>query len=279
MRRPANIFFLAILIGVLSAAMVYRYLRVQQAELEAARESARGLAVDIVVAKEIIPIGARIDAQQVKTVRWPTDARPQGGFTDPSGVIGHTARVTIQRNQPIEGAHLTTDTVGLLPLIIDEGMRAMSVKVDKVTGVSGFITPNSRVDVLVASDVQDGNGQGGSGSEQRSKVVIQNVKVLAIGTTIEQVDDKPVEVPTVTLLVSPDQAERLTLATRQQSVQLALRNYRDTEDIATRGVTLKQLFGLDGSLAQAGKVKLPPPPPAPPSVEVLLGETRTRQLY
>jgi pilus assembly protein CpaB len=273
MRRPANIFFLAILIGLLSAAMVYRYLRTQQQELEEARKSARGLVIDVVVANDVIPIGSRLENAQLKTVRWPSDARPPAAFDDPGAIVGKIARVTIQRNQPIEETQLTNDASGLLPLIIEEGMRAMSVKVDKVTGVSGFVTPNSRVDVLVSGNVQDGDGD-----EQRSKVVLQNIKVLAVGTTIEQQDDKPVEVPTVTLLISPEQAERLTLAAKQDPVHLALRNYRDVSDVVTPGVNVKQLFGIDGSLRQAGKARLPAPP-ARPSVEVLLGETRTRQIY
>src|SRR5689334_4029621 len=85
---------------------------------------------------------------------------------------------------------------------IPVGMRGMSVKVDNVTGVSGFITPNSRVDVLVS-----GTPVGGEDREQRSKLVLQNIRVLATGTSIEQKDEKPEEVPTVTLMVSPEDAE------------------------------------------------------------------------
>jgi pilus assembly protein CpaB len=274
MRKPGNIFFLALLIGILSAAMVYRYLRAQQLELERARESAQGVAVDVVVANEVIPIGSRITEQQVHVVSWPTDARPDGSFTTTAEVAGKIARVTIQKNQPVDGAYLTSDAAGLLPLIIEEGMRAMSVKVDNVTGVSGFITPNSRVDVLVSGNVENG-GEG----QQRSKIVLQNIKVLAIGTTIEQHDDKPIEVPTVTLLVTPEDAERLTLATRQEPVRLALRHYRDEEDVVTRGVTIRELFGLSGSRKDGKPAAPKPAPPERPSVEILLGEKRTRQAY
>src|SRR5206468_2579762 len=98
-----------------------------------------------------------------------------------------------------------------------------------VTGVSGFITPNSRVDVVVS-------GNPGGENDLLSKVVLQNIRVLAIGTSIEQRDNKPVEVPTVTLLVTPQDAEKLTIATRQEPVRLALRNYRDEEAVQTTGV-------------------------------------------
>lgn len=273
MRKPANILFLAIVIGLLSAAMVYRYLQAQQAALEAARNSARQITTQVIVASELIPIGSRIEARQVRSVAWPLDAQPEGAIREAERAVGSIARATIQKNQPVSESNLVSEGAGLLALIISEGMRGMSVKVDKVTGVSGFVTPNSRVDVLVSGKIEDGEDR-----EQHSKLILQNIKVLAIGTTIEQQDDKPVEVPTVTLLVSPEDAEKLTLAARQEPVRLALRNYRDNDNVETSGVTTKQLFGLDGKRRRtAGKVGKTVP--ARPSVEILLGETRTRQPY
>ena len=120
---------------------------------------------------------------------------------DVTAVVNNVAIVSIDKNQPVLQSQVATQNSGLLPIMIGEGMRAMSVKVDDVTGVSGFITPNSRVDVVIA-----GTPEGSQ--EQRSKVVLQNIKVLATGKLVEQRDNKPVEVPTVTLLVSPEDAER-----------------------------------------------------------------------
>ena len=141
--------------------------------------------------------------------------------------------------------------------------------------MSGFITPNSYVDVLVAAVME-----GSEDREQRSKLILQNVKVLAIGTTIEQQDNKPIEVPMVTLLVSPEDAEKLTLATRQDAVRLALRNYRDNAQVTTSGSSLEKLFGT-GVTNNGGGVARPKKPalPTQPSVEILLGDTRTRQQY
>jgi len=272
MRRPAFILLLAIVIGALSAAMAYRYLSAQQAQLEAARNQALGSAVEVVVASERIPIGSRIETRQVKTVRWPIESQPPGAIHDAARVGAQIARNTIQQNQPVVESDLTSEASGLLPLMITEGMRGMSVKVDKVTGVSGFITPNSSVDVLAAGAAE------GEDREQRSKLILQNVKVLATGTTTEQLDNKPVEVPTVTLLVSPADAEKLTLATRQEPVRLALRNYRDGDIVTTPGMSTRQLFTIDGRPnAHASAAK--PAPPSRPSVEILLGDTRTRQTY
>jgi pilus assembly protein CpaB len=265
---------MAIVIGALTSALVYRYLRSQQAAIEAARSASTSATVDVVVASVTIPIGSRIDANQLKTVRWPADAEPEGTFHAPETVVGNIARTSIEKNEPLIQSQLVSQPAGLLPLLITDGMRGMSVKVDSVTGVSGFITPSSRVDVLVS-----GTPEGGG--EQMSKVVLQNIKVLATGTSIEHLDNKPIEVPTVTLLVSPQDAERLTIATRQEPVRLALRNYSDQEPVHTSGVTVRALFGHERGPA--------PPPAAAPvavkrreasprhSVEVILGEKFTRQ--
>jgi pilus assembly protein CpaB len=274
MRRPANILVLAILIGALSAAMVYRYLRAQQAELAAARSAGHAPTTDVIVASDVIPIGTRLAAGHLKAISWPADAQPDGALHDAAQAVGRIALVTLQKNQPVVQSQLTSESAGLLPLLITEGMRGMSVRVDQVTGVSGFVTPNSRVDVLVAGTVEGAE----AGAGQRSKLFLQNIKVLAIGPTIEMKDDKPVEVPTVTLLVTPADAEKLTLATRQEPVRLALRNYRDEEEVPTSGVSTPQLFGLGAPHDGSPRV-VRSAPPARPSVEILLGETRTRQQY
>jgi len=181
--------------------------------------------------------------------------------------VNAVARITIEPSQPVFENLLVKENSGLLPLIITEGMRAMSVKVDNVTGVSGFITPNSRVDVLVAG-TPDGND-----GDERSKLILQNVKVLATGTSIEQIDEKPVEVPTVTLLVSPEEAEKVTLATHHGPVRLALRNYRDEELVGTNGISEKALYaGTEPKPVEPPRPRRRPQPPARPTVDLLLGE-------
>jgi pilus assembly protein CpaB len=282
MRRPGNLLLLAIVIGALAAALVYRHLRTLRSEIEAARQAAPGT-VDIVVASDTIPVGGRIGEQQVKLAAWPETLMPDGAIRDPKAVINSIARVTIEKNQPLSKSQLLGQGAEVLPLMIPDGMRAMSVRVDDVTGVSGFITPNSRVDVLVAG------APGGEGNEgQRSKLVLQNIRVLAIGKSITQTQEKPVEVPTVTLLVSPDDAEKLTLATRYEPVRLALRNYSDDQMVGTPGLSTATLFGTPPQrVVPAAPPAAPAPPGAPAarprprrprySVEVLLGERMTRQ--
>jgi pilus assembly protein CpaB len=270
MRKPGSIFLLSVVLGALFAALVYRHLRAQEQELESARRAALGQTVELLVADAAIPVGTRITTEHVRTAPWPANAVPEGVLRETGALVGRVARVTIDRNIPIRESQLIAHGAGILPLLIDEGKRAMSVKVDSVTGVSGFITPNSRVDVLV-SGMPEGQGD----REQRSKVVLQNVRVLATGTTIEQKDEKPVEVPTVTLAVSPEEAEKLTLAARQEPVRLALRNFEDHVVVKTAGMSAVSLFASD----------LPPAPrrngkgraAKGPTVEVLLGDKVTEQ--
>ena len=281
MRRPGTILLLAIVVGALGAAMVYRYLRQQQIALETARSTAGGNTVDVVVANDTIPIGTRIQANQIRATRWPADAVPEGAIQKPEAAVDSIARFTLEKNQPLLQPQLVKDATGLLPMLITEGMRGMSVKVDNVTGVSGFITPESRVDVLVA-----GTTEVEKGPKQRSKLILQNIKVLATGASIEQKDNKPVTVPTVTLLVSPEDAEKLTLATRQEPVRLALRNYLDNGIVETPGSTTLKLFGEDYKPPEP--VKEPAPvkvvvrraeKPREPrySVEILMGEKVSHQ--
>jgi pilus assembly protein CpaB len=249
------------------AALAYRYLRDQQAQIELARRAATGATIDLVVANDTIPVGARIDADKVRMVHWPVDLEPNGTIHNLDDVVGSVARTSIEKNQPLLQSAIVPKGAGLLPLLIADGMRGMSVKVDSVTGVSGFITPNSRVDVLVS-----GSPQASGESEQRSKMVLQNIRVLATGTSIEQADEKPVEVPTVTLMVSPEEAERLTLAARQEPVRLALRNYRDEDPVATPGIGTRTLFAADEGTTSKGK-----PRAVGSSVQILLGDKMTRQ--
>ena len=269
MRKPGSIFLLSVVLGALFAALVYRHLRAQEQELESARRAALGQTVELLVADAAIPVGTRITTEHVRTAPWPANAVPEGVLHETGAVVGRVARVTIDRNIPIRESQLIAHGAGILPLLIDEGKRAMSVKVDSVTGVSGFITPNSRVDVLVSGMPEQGD------REQRSKVILQNVRVLATGTTIEQKDEKPVEVPTVTLVVSPEEAERLTLAARQEPVRLALRNFEDHVVVKTAGMSAVSLFASDLPAAPRpnGKGRAA----KGPTVEVLLGDKVTEQ--
>jgi len=164
---------------------------------------------------------------------------------------------------------------GVLPLLIPTGMRALSVPVDEVSDIAGFVLPHARVDVLVSAT---------SDGRPLSKIVLQNVEVLAIAQDIEQVNDKPEVVHVVTMLVTPDQAERLTLAGGQGGLRLALRNYEDQSVVATDGVTVAQLLNEQPETptitAQQHVVFAPPRArPKPVSIEVLRNGATSESVY
>ncbi len=277
MRKPANLLFLAIVIAALGSTLVYRYLNSQQAQLDAARELAKKSmeTVGVVVASRPIDVGTQIREGDVEILQWPADSEPTGALGSVSDAIDKIARTNIARFQPLAPEHLTDQRSGLLPLLIEQGKRAMSVRVDRETGVSGFITPNSYVDVLATGDVDNG----GDGRERRAKLILQNVRVMAIGSSIDVQDNEPVEVPTVTLLVSPEEAEKLMLASQQKPVQLALRHFEDDDSVETPGQSMDELLTAHRVQADPAPVRVvhrQAAAPQGPSMEVLLGETMTR---
>jgi hypothetical protein len=127
-------------------------------------------------------------------------------------------------------------TAGVMPLLIPAGMRAMSVPVDEVADIAGFVAPHTHVDILAAVSGS------GAGDSSFSRIVLQNIEVLAVAQEIEHVKDEPQVVKVVTLLVTPPDAEKLTLASREGTLRLAMRNYSDTKIIATNGVAMADLM-------------------------------------
>ena len=183
----------------------------------------------------------------------------------------------VAENEPILEAKLASTRSGAgLSATIPEGMRALSVSVNEVVGVAGFVIPGTMVDVLVT-----GNLPGGSTNVTRT--ILENVRVLAAGQKIEQDrDGKPQTVPVITLLVSPEDAATLTMAANQGKLQLALRNTVDTKVVAPSPVLQATLFG--GSAPppppkHTGPGKPPQPPPSPYAIEVISGSKRENKFF
>jgi pilus assembly protein CpaB len=269
MRRPIIFVLLAGFAALVAAMVVYSALKKREAEVQQAKLQS----VEIVVAAHALGIGTKLDASSVRSTRWSRDSMPPGAFTDPSAVIGKYTKNSFVENQPIVADWLFSGdkNAGVLPLLIPTGMRALSVPVDEVSDIAGFVLPHAHVDVLVTVT---------SGEKPLTKIVLQDVEVLAIAQDIEQVNDKPQPVHVVTMLVTPDQAERLTLASGQGGLRLALRNYDDKNVIATNGVTVAQLLGAQpAALPMAPEQHVvfaaPRPRPKPVSVEVMRNGTST----
>src|SRR6202040_4113285 len=200
MRRPMVFVLLAGLAAMLASVMVYSALKRREADVQ--RAMAHN--VQVVVASMDLPLGSRIELGEVKMARWSADSLPEGAYTDPHQVIGSYVKNSLVANEPIVQAKLFTGdkTAGVMPLLIPAGMRAMSVPVDEVSDIAGFVLPHTKVDVLVA-----GPGHGPT-DKPFSKIVLQNVEVLAVAQEIEHTHDQPQVVKVVTLIVAPQEAER-----------------------------------------------------------------------
>jgi len=204
----------------------------------------------VVVATSAIKRGDTVSAENVKVVEWPKNAVPDGAFTTLESSIGNVARTPIFENDPIT-QHKVVDanSKSVLSMLIPDGRRAIAIKVNEVTGIAGFVAPSSRVDVLVSLPEKDED-------PARTRIVLQDIEVLAIAQAVEQRDNKPVVVNTVTLNVLPSEAESLTLAANEGSLQLTLRNDRDQARVYTAGASLDQLVGKASLGATGSQVEL-----------------------
>ena len=250
---------------VLSAGLTYLIIRVLNKSLQPPEENTK-----IVVAAQKLPLGKRITEQDIKLADWPKSFPLEGSFQNIETVIDRGVVATIYPNEPIIDAKLAPREGGAgLPAVIPDGMRAVSVKVDSVIGVAGFVLPGTRVDVILTGKPSDKNPE--------SRIILENVQVLTAGTNVEQdANGKPQDVPVVTLLVTPEQAQKLALAGMDR-IQLALRNPLDTEEKDPKAVDRASLFlpeKPETKPATAVKksvrpkpVRVAAPPPAPPKPE------------
>jgi pilus assembly protein CpaB len=234
----------------------------------------------VVVAAADLEIGAELTREDLRLIDWPASAVPQGAIGDPKEIIGRGLIMPVIQNEPILPMKMASKEAGSgLPPAIPPGLRAVSVRVNEVIGVAGYVTPGTRVDVVAT--VNPGNKQ----QDITSKVILTDVQVLAAGTKIERLGDreKPVPVSVVTLLVDPDEAERLTLASSEGKIQLALRNPLDKDRPATRGVRPALLLGTPPPVPRVSSRSVPgaPPPPVaapPPTVEIIRGDKRAHEI-
>jgi len=223
----------ALIFGVLAAVSVSKY-------LSSAQAYSKNLS-NIAVAKVAIPLGTKIVPEQLMMVQFPKESLPDGTFESADKLAGRVAIVNIGAREPVTETKIAPEgTAGGLSAVIPEGYRAMTVKVDDVVGISGFIMPGTLVDVVV---VIDPDAQAGM-QNPISKIVLQNIKVLANGQNIDKPDDQREanSVKAVTLQVTPEQAEKLAMASSEGKLQLVMRNQIDQGDEQTSGVTKRGLL-------------------------------------
>ena len=264
----------AILIGLLASIYVYK-------TFQRATYVKPLVTQTIVVAAMPLQVGTPLDEHNLRTISWPGDEPLAGSFLRESDCIGRAVITPMAENEPVLEANLAPRAAGAgLPATIPEGMRAVSVAVNDVVGVAGFVIPGTMVDVLVTGELP-GKHEGVDNNITRT--ILENVRVLTAGQQIEQNrEGKPEKVPVVTLLVSPDDANKLTMASTEGKIQLALRNTIDTKTANPPAVLQAVLFSETGTAAPArehtARVVRPGPPP-PYVVEVITGSKKEMKSF
>jgi pilus assembly protein CpaB len=271
-QRTLVILLLAILSGSVAAWSTLRYLQDRPAPLVA---STVGETQPVVVAAEDLELGRMLTAEDLKIVQWPAEALPAGFASSVVEVEGRTVVQNVHMNEAILAPKLADSGLhGMIPLI-PPGMRAISVQVDEVVGVAGFVTPQTRVDVILILQLP---GQ----RETTSKVILQNIQALAANQQItENAEGEPMVSTVVTVLVDPEQAEKLALAASRGRIQMALRNTLDLETIETDGERESRLFVTTDAPVRRPRTTTGTPSRAPSEsmIEMYRGGVRTLISY
>lgn len=238
----------------------------------------------VVVAAADLELGAELRADDLRVVQWPESAMPAGAFASSEEIVGRGLVMPVIQNEPILPMKLAAKGAGAgLTVVIPEGKRAVSVRVNEVIGVAGYVLPGTRVDVLATASPSEKR------EDMTTKLVLSNVQVLAAGTKLEQDGEqgKPVSVNVVTLLVTPEESEKLTLGATEGKIQLALRNPLDKEQPETPGIQPASLLGraaarparAGGSTRASRPVATVAAAAAPePTVEIIRGDKRNQEV-
>ena len=233
----------------------------------------------VVAASTDIKLGTVLTAADLTTAQL-AGTPPKGSILKPEDAIGRGVISNIYQGEPILDSRLApAGSGGGLAATIPEGMRACAVRVDEVVGVAGFVTPGMRVDVLASGLPIGADSQAGT----QSKTILQNIEVLSAGTDIQKdAEGKPQQVQVVNLLVTPDQAQTLTLASNQLKIQLVLRNPLDTTVAPVASTAMARMFSDQGPAPAAHHVApRPVSKPAAPaySIQVINGSSTTEQKF
>ncbi|SRR2546426_6343263 len=268
------VLIVAVAVGGLLSYAVYNYLQTRPVRVERTPEK------NIVVASGKLPLGALLKDENLKFIPWPATNLPPGYFERKEDLVSRGLIQPLVENEPILESKLAPKGTGAgLPPTIPEGKRAVSIRANEIIGVVGYVVPGTRVDVILTATPF-------GTQEAVTKIVLQNVYVASAGQVIQKdAEGKPQTVTAVTLIVTPEEAEKLS-ASSQGQFQLALRNPLDMEEAKTRGIQMSQLIRGSAPPPATPVVKTPrripqviptPTPPVAPAtnIEVIKGDQRT----
>ncbi|MFH0778660.1 MAG: Flp pilus assembly protein CpaB [Candidatus Eisenbacteria bacterium] len=285
MTRIRVVVVLAVVFGLLASVSIYRYL----AKYDKIIREKRVATQPVVVASRELGFGTLLDVSNMEVADWPLEIVPAGAISSADGLIGRIVTTPLAVGEPILEAKLAP--VGMdrgLATRVPPGMRAMTVPVNVVSGVGGFVLPDSKVDVVVTVRPE-------TERETVSKLILQNLLVMAADQKLQNNDGKPMTVQSVTLLVTPSEAEKLALANNVGDIQLVLRSPADQDSAGTAGTTVLKMLAKSEPVQRAAKptrIVRPRPvttqaqPPRTPEpekqsteVEVIRGTKRTQEKF
>ena len=265
-RRFVLILAVALVLGVVTASLVYQAITGQ-----ASGEVKAPPTKQVAVAAANITLGETLTPQHVKLMSWPSESVPGDALGSVAEVEGRVALSSIVVGEPLLDAKLAPKLAGggILPMLVPENLRGITIKVDDAVRESGFVSPNSRVDIIVT--IADKQGS----MDKKSKVILQNIPVLAAGQSVEMRGNKPVSVTTVTLALTPEQSERLALGQAEGRLMLATRKLGDERVVQTSGTNVQKLLDISEMPARkqprSTQAKSSEAPPLPYTVVVFRG--------
>jgi pilus assembly protein CpaB len=271
-RRLLLVLLLALASGAVAGYSILEYLRSRPTPLIASES--RNETRSVVVAARDLGLGEVVRDADVRVVDWPGATLPEGYAGSIPEVVGRAVISDIRTNEPIlDGKLFDAGLGGGLPPLIPEGMRAVSVRVDDVIGVAGYVIPETRVDIILTM-------QSPNQGEPVSKIILQNISVRGAGQEIQRDENgEPQTVAVVTVLVDPEQAEKLILASTQGRIQMALRNPLDLEAAETDGERMSRLFSDARRPVSTVRTGAAPTSSEPTVLEIYRGGVRTLISY
>ncbi len=258
MARSKNILFVAVVLGAVAA--VAGYVGLKMVARQVVKNTSKEF-VPVVVTATDLTYGTRLDKAQLRVAKYPKESVPAGAFSDVDSVAGQTTKIFLTAREPVTETKLSSRGGGL-SMLVRPGLRASSLEVNQVSGVSGFVLPGDRVDVLCTVDERGALGNA------VTRTILQNAEVLASGQKTRQEDNKPITVQAVTILVDPQGAEKLALGLHEGKIHLVLRNPEDSDTLRVSSLSTQQMLGGDaGATRVAVKSKAAPKHVAPARIE------------
>ena len=276
MRRSMVSLVVGVVLAILSVTLMYNYVQTNLGGQSVAKASPIELVTTVVAAKPLV-FGTTIERQALKTVQWPKDSLPSDAFVGVDDVFAgasapgdRIALVAVGQNEPLTKSKVSG--FGGRPTLsrqVENGMRAISIRVDDVVGVAGFVLPGDRVDVMLTRRANAAT------NSLVNEVILQNIAVLGINQTADQAADQPIVARTATVEVTPEQAQKLVLAQQAGNLSLALRSVETAGEFTTRPITEADLGALRPTAVMRRPIPLDvlPPPPPPPKVRIRYADT------